>query len=429
MSAQVLERSRAMPGPDTIVVHKFDNGLSLYIYENRTVPAVVVDGSLLAGSVFDPPEKSGLAALVAGMLRRGTRAHSFQELNEIIESVGAAIEIGGGRHAIDIYANCLSEDVGLIVDLLAEMLREPAFPADEFARLKQQTMTRIQEREHDTHSMAFITFRRLLYGDHHPYGRPVTGLRETVEQVTLEDVRAFYAAHIGARGAQLVIVGDVEPDRIIEKVGQALGDWEGHTADLTLPEVESVRERREARVPIADKSQSDIVLGWLGIPRKHPDWTPLAVANTVWGQFGMGGRIGDSVREKQGLAYYAYGSVDGNFGPGAWAATAGVAPGNVDRAIESILAEARRLREEPISRDELEDVQTFLIGSLPIRLETNEGLAAAIADMAWYDLGLDYLLRTEERVRAVTVEDVQRMAQKYMDPDRYVLAVAGPSPG
>ena len=426
MSTPVSVAERAMPGPETIVVHEYANGLRLYIYENHAVPAVVVDGSLVAGNVFDPPEKSGLAALVAAMLRRGTRSHTFDELNDIIESAGAAVEISGGRHATDIYANCLSEDLGLVLDLLAEMLREPTFPADQFERLKQQTLTHIQEREHDTRSMAFITFRRLLYGEQHPYGLPVTGLRETVERITLEDVRAFYERHIGARGAQLVIVGDVDPAAVIDKVGQVLGDWQGHVADLELPPVAPLDEGRSARVPIADKTQSDIVLGWLGIPRKHPDWTPLVVANAIWGQFGMGGRIGDNVREKQGLAYYAYGSVDGNFGPGAWTATAGVAPENVERAINSILAEARRLREEPVAPEELADVQTYLIGSLPIRLETNEGLASAIADMAWYDLGLDYLQKTEERVRAVTVEDVQRMAQTYMDPERYVLSVAGP---
>ena len=427
MSTPISVAERAMPGPETIVVHEYANGLRLYIYENPTVPAVVIDGSLAAGNVFDPPEKSGLAALTASMLRRGTRHHTFEELNETIESVGAAIEISGGRHAIDIYANCLSEDLPLILDLLAEMLRQPTFPEDEFQRLKQQTLTHIQEREHDTRSMAFITFRRLLFGENHPYGLPVTGLRETVARITLEDVRDFYARHIGARGGQLVIVGDVQPAAVIEKVGHVLGDWQGQTVDISLPPVEPPRARREEHVSIEDKTQTDIVLGWLGIPRKHPDWTPLVVANTIWGQFGMGGRIGDVVREKQGLAYYAYGSVDGNFGPGAWTATAGVAPQNVEQAIESILAEARRLREEPVSEEELRDVQTFLIGSLPIRLETNDGLAAAIADMAWYDLGLDYLLKTEERVRNVTVEDVQRVAQTYMDPEHYILAIAGPT--
>ncbi len=427
MSTAVAVAERAMPGPETIVTHEYANGLRLYIYENHTVPAVVVDGSLLAGSVFDPEGKSGLAALTAGMLRRGTRGHTFDQLNERIESVGAAIEIGGGRHALDLYANCLSEDLPLILDLLAEMLREPAFPPEEFQRFKQQTLTRIQEREHDTRSMAFITFRRLLYGDHHPYGLPVTGLHETVERITLEDVHDFYSRHIGPHRGQLVIVGDVDPHAAIQKVGEVLADWEGASPSVVLPPVTPVQERREKRVAIPDKTQSDIVLGWLGIPRKHPDWTPMVVANTIWGQFGMGGRIGDSVRERQGLAYYAYGSVDGNFGPGAWTATAGVAPQNVERAIESILVEARRLREEPVTPDELADVQTFLIGSLPIRLETNEGLASAIADMAWYDLGLDYLQRVEERVRAVTVDDVQRVARAYMDPEKYVVAVAGPT--
>ncbi len=427
MSTPIAVTERAMPGPETITVHEYANGLRLYIYENHTVPAVVVDGSLLAGSVFDPREKSGLAAMTAGMLRRGTRAHTFDELNEIIESVGAAIEIGGGRHALDLYANCLSEDLSLILHVLAEMVREPAFPEKEFQRLKQQTLTRIQEREHDTRSMAFITFRRLLYGDDHPYGRPVTGLRETVEAITLADVREFYRQHVGPQRGQLVVVGDVDPAVVIEEVGNLLADWQGTSLPLTVPPVPPVEMRREERVSIPDKTQSDIVLGWLGIPRKHPDWTPMVVANTIWGQFGMGGRIGDSVREKQGLAYYAYGSVDGNFGPGAWTATAGVAPQNVDRAIASILAEARRLRDEPVTPEELADVQTFLIGSLPIRLETNEGLASAIADMAWYDLGLDYLQKTEERVRAVTVEDVQRVARAYMDPETYVLAVAGPA--
>jgi len=127
MSTPIAVTERAMPGPETITVHEYANGLRLYIYENHTVPAVVVDGSLLAGSVFDPKEKSGLAAMTAGMLRRGTRAHTFDELNEIIESMGAAIEIGGGRHALDLYANCLSEDLSLILNVLAEMVREPAF--------------------------------------------------------------------------------------------------------------------------------------------------------------------------------------------------------------------------------------------------------------------------------------------------------------
>ena len=273
--------------------------------------------------------------------------------------------------------------------------------------------------------MAFLTFRRLIYGDH-PYARSVTGEIETVKRITLPDVKAFYENHVGAAGGQLVIVGDVNPEAIITTIERLLEDWEGHVQPVPLPPVRALSAPSQKHVDIPDKRQSDIVLGWLGIPRKHPDWTPLVVANVLWGRFGMGGRIGERVRERQGLAYYAYGNVDGNFGPGTWNATAGVAPEHVSLAVESILDEARRLREELVSEQELEDTKSFIIGSTPIRLETSEGIAAAIADMAWYDLGLDYLLKLEERVRGVTREDVQHMAQKYMKLNAYALAVAGP---
>ncbi len=425
MSTQEAVVSRAMPGPDTVVEHRLKNGLRVFIYENHTVPAVVVDGSLRVGSVHEPPELNGLAALTAAMLRRGTSTHTFDQLNEMVEAVGAALEIGGGRHAMDIFANCLTEDLEMILSLAAEMLQAPAFPEEEFHRLKQQVLTRIQERHHDTRSMAFLTFRRLLYGDH-PYARPVTGERETVERITLDDVRRFYREHVGPQGGQLIIVGDVNPEEVIALVECLFGAWEGQTQEVTLPPVSPLTEARREHVSIADKSQSDLVMGWLGIPRKHPDWTPLVVANTIWGRFGMGGRLGDRVREKLGLAYYAYGSVDGNFGPGAWTAAAGVAPENVDKAVESILIEVRRLRDELVSPEELEDTQAFLVGSMPIRLETNEGIASIISDIVWYDLGLDYLLTFEERVRSVTREDVQRVAQTYLDPEVYVLATAGP---
>ncbi len=416
----------AMPGPDTIVVHTLDNGLRVYVYENPTVPAIILDGAFPFGSVYEPPELNGLAALTAGMLRRGTRAHSFDTLNETLDALGASVEFSGGRHALDIYAQCLSEDLPYILELTAQMLREPAFPAEEFHRLKQQTLTRIQERYNDTRAVAFLTFRRLLYGDH-PYGRPVTGEKETVTRITLDHVRSFYQNHLSPQGGQLVIVGDVRAEAVLRQVEALLSDWQGPNPQRPLPPVAPPQKTREEHVLMRDKSQTDVVLGWLGVPRNHPDWTALVVANTLWGQFGMGGRIGDRVREKEGMAYYAYGTLEGNFAPGMWAAAAGVAPENVPQAIAIILDETRRLREEQVSPEELDEVQSFLVGSLPVRLETNEGLASAIGDMAWYDLGLDYLQTYEERIRSVTAEDIQRVAQTYMNENVYVLATAGPA--
>ncbi len=420
------KQTKSIPGPDTIVAATLSNGLNVYIYENHVVPAVVIDGSLRVGSVDEPAELGGLAALTALFMRRGTHQHTFEELNEAIETLGAAVELSGGRHAMDVFANCLSEDLDTILNYIAEMLREPSLPDKEFERLKQQTLTHLQERRQDTRTMAFLTFRRLLYGREHPYGRSVTGEVETVQRITSDHCRDFYRHHVGAEGGQIVIVGDVRPEALLSTLDRLLGDWEGQVHETPIPPVRLLQTVKREHVTIPDKSQSDLVLGWLGVPRRHPDWTPLVVANVLWGRFGMGGRIGERVREKQGLAYYTYGNVDGNFGPGTWNASAGVAPENIQVAVESILDEARRLREELVTDRELEDTQSFILGSMPVRLETNEGIASAIADMVWYDLGLDYLLQLEARVRSVTRQDIQRVARTYMDMKAYVLATAGP---
>jgi len=427
MTTSTGAQSHNWPGPDTVVHQRLSNGLDVYVYENHTVPVVVVNGALHAGSVDEPREKAGLASLTASMLRRGTTTRSFASLNETVEAIGAAVETGGGRHATDFYAYSLSEDFDLITDLVADMLRHPAFPEEEFERLKAQTLTRIRERENDTRSVSALTFRRLLYGDAHPYGRPVSGTKETVTQVTLDDVRQFYAQRVGVQRGQVVIVGDVTPETAIQRLEEVLGDWRGAEASQSpLPPVSRPDEPRTERVTMPEKTQADIVMGWLAIPRRHPDWTAVVVANTILGRFGMGGRLGMTVREKQGMAYYAYGSIEASFGPGTWTAVAGVAPENVERAVESMLAEIRRLRDEPVPDAELEDSQAFLIGSMPIRLETNYGIASMLSEITWFDLGLDYLITLEERVRGVSPADIQRVAQTYLDPGAYVLAIAGP---
>jgi zinc protease len=182
-------------------------------------------------------------------------------------------------------------------------------------------------------------------------------------------------------------------------------------------------------VPMPGKTQSDLVLGWPGLARNDPDYMKARLANTVLGVFGMRGRLGDNVRDAQGLAYYVYSQLEAGLGAGPWLATAGVNPANVRRAIDAILYEVRCLRDERLSADELADSQSFLTGSMPLRLETNEGIAATLLEIERYDLGFDYLLRYADLVNAVTVQDAQEMAQKYLNPDVYALALAGPEDG
>ncbi|MXX24013.1 MAG: insulinase family protein, partial [Caldilineaceae bacterium SB0668_bin_21] len=180
--------------------------------------------------------------------------------------------------------------------------------------------------------------------------------------------------------------------------------------------------------PMPGKVQSDVVIGCLAISRNHPDYHAVQVANNILGQFGMMGRLGENVRERQGLAYYSYSALDADIGIGPWVAFAGVNPQNVDQAIDSILHEFERLGQEPVTDEELSDSIANMTGTLPLRLETNDGVASILLNMEWFGLGLDYLQTYQDRIRSITKEDVQRVAAQYLRTDAYTLVTAGPDP-
>ena len=416
--------------PETIARSELDNGLTLLVYENPSSPAVVLSGYLWAGSLSEPPEQAGLASFTAGMLMRGTENRSFAQINRELEAVGAQLGFNSGVHTVGLGGKALAEDLDLLLDILADCLRRPTFPAGEVEKLRGQILTDLQRRAHSTRRMADLTFHELLYPDH-PYGRSVRGYPETVAALDRAALTGYYAGHFTPQGMVLAVVGAVSAGAVREKVEAALGDWTGApgaSPNREIPPAVRLEEPRRRAVTVEGMAQSDIALGWPGLARNDDDFMAAHLANTVLGVFGMMGRLGDTVRDQEGLAYYVYSSLQAGLGAGPWAAIAGVAPPNVERAIEGILAQVRRLREEPVPAAELDDSQSFLTGSLPLQLETNEGLAGVILDMERYGLGFDYLQRYPALVRAVTPADVQRVARRYLDPERYALAVAGPQP-
>jgi zinc protease len=236
----------------------------------------------------------------------------------------------------------------------------------------------------------------------------------------------FHARTNTPNGAILVVAGDVETQAALDLIQTQLGDWQGPKLDTSVPPLIPLDGiHREARL-LRDKIQSDIVIGCPAVARHHPDFYAVRVANTILGRFGMMGRLGERVREEQGLAYYAYSSQDAGPHAGVWLAAAGVNPANVGQAVASILAEFARLGQEPVPADELADSQAYMTGVLPLTLETNEGVASTLLNMEYYGLGLDYLLRYNDLIYSVTAADVQRVAQTYLRPDAYALVVAGP---
>ncbi|MFW6135818.1 MAG: M16 family metallopeptidase [Chloroflexota bacterium] len=420
----------SVPGPNDITRRVLPNGIVLLVRENRASPSAVLTGLLEVGSRDESPELAGLSSFTADALMRGTENRSFDRIYAELESIGASLGISGGTHTTGFGGRSLGEDLPLLLDVLADCLRRPSFPFDEVEKLRGEILADLSERAHDTRRMAHLTFYELAYPDGHPYARSTTGYPDTVEAIRQDDLVDFYAGGYGPQRMLLVVVGAVDTEQVIAQVEAAFGDWEGRTyTRQPLPDVPCITEVRRRQLPIPDKTQSDVVLGYPGPPRTHPHYLDARVCNTILGVFGLMGRLGEKVRDEQGLAYSSYSRLSGGPGPGPWRVVAGVNPANVARAVESIRAEIRRICEEPVSEDELGDSQAYLTGSMPLHLETNSGVASTILSMERYDLGLDYLRRYADMIDAVTPERVQAAAQRWLDPDAYAVAIAGPPEG
>jgi zinc protease len=380
------------------------------------------------GAFDEKPEQAGLAAFVADALMRGTANRTFEQIYESLETEGASVGVSGVTHTTSFGSKSLAEDMPLTLDILADVMRHPAFPADGVGKLRGEILTGLEERAHDTRRMSSLAFYELAYPEVHPYARSITGYVDTVSRLGRDDLAAFHAGGYGPQGMVVAVVGAVETGAALAQIEAAFGDWQGPGFERApLPEAPRITDVRQRSVPLPGKTQSDIVLGYPGPARTEPDFLEAVVCNSILGLFGMMGRLGENVREKQGLAYYSYSRVEGGPGPGAWRVIAGVNPANVEQAVASIRAEIRRICEDPVGEDELADNKAFITGSLPLRLETNEGVARYLLDMERYDLGLDYLQRYDELINGITIAQVQAVAQRWLDPDAYALAIAGPS--
>ncbi|HKJ37438.1 MAG TPA: pitrilysin family protein [Anaerolineales bacterium] len=417
----------ALPGPNDIYREVLPNGITVLTRPNFNSPSVVISGYFDAGALFDTDEKLGLADYVTSSLMRGTKKHNFDEIYNILESAGAGLGFSTGVHKSGFNGRSLAEDLPLILGLLAETMTQPIFPKVEIEKLRAQILTGMAISAEDTSDMASETFDKILYKSH-PYGRPDEGTPETIQRITRNDLVKFHREHYGPRGMVIAVVGAVKAEEAVRQVKRALGGWQvkGQKEALEIPDVKLLKKTVRKHHKIAGKSQSDIVLGTNGPRRKDADYMSATLGNNILGQFGMMGRIGDSVREKAGLAYYAYSSLHAGIGPGSWEVSAGVSPVNVDKAISLIVDELKRFIAKSVTAGELADSKANFIGRLPLSLESNGGVAGALLNIERHDLGLDYYLRYADLVNEVTRADVLKTARKYIDPEKLAIAVAGP---
>ena len=429
MSAKAALSLSSIPGADDITRVVLENGIVVLARENPNSLSVNLRGYLHAGSLLDPDDKLGLADFVADGLMRGTARREFQAIYDALESVGANFGFSSGTHTASFGGKSLAEDLPLLLDILNEGLRTPVFPGDQVEKLRAQLLTGLALRAQDTRDMASLIFDDLVYRQH-PYARPGEGHPETIGAITMDDLIQFHRSDYGPRGMVVAVVGGIRAEAAVVQVRAALEDWTNvdQPPVPALPDWQPLPERVYRRKDIAGKSQSDLIVGTAGPPRLAADFMAANLGNSILGRFGLMGRIGDSLREKAGLAYYAYSNVAGGSGPGAWEVAAGVNPANEQRAIDLIFKELERFTSELVDEEELSDSQSNFIGSMPLSLESNGGVADAMLNIERYDLGLDYYRQYPKLVQAVTRQQVQAAAANYLQADRLAVAVAGPPP-
>ncbi len=416
-----------LPGPENVTRQVLPNGITVLSRSNFNSPTISIKGFLTGGSLSDPVDKLGLSYLVAYGLMTGTSKHNFQSLYDEIESVGASLHFSAGTLATAFSAHCLSEDLSLLMNLISECVQSPVFPEKEFLRQKNQLLTALAIRAQDTSAMSSLLFDEIIYAGH-PFQYPNEGYTETIQAIELQDIKKFYTQTYGPQNMVIAIVGAIDSQNALEAVETALGNWV-NPQQQPLPKIPALNPLQTSstkKVHISGKSQADIVMGSNAPNRFSPDFHVLQIGNNILGEFGMMGRIGQSVREDTGLAYYAYSSLNIGLGPGTWEMIAGVNPTNVEQTITLITDEVRRFTSELVTEEELEDSKSFFLGRIPFLLESNNGLAASLLNIERFNLGLDYFRRYPQLVEAVSRSDILEASRKYLNPDRLAIGIAGP---
>jgi zinc protease len=407
--------------------YSLTNGIALIVKENHHAQSVVIRGRLEGGANLEPVTKAGLASFTTSLMRRGAAKRTFAQINETVEAIGASVSLGCGRHLTTFDGKSLAEDFELLVELLTDCLCQPTFPSEEIERVRGQIITGLKEMEDSPRAVAQRNFRQILYSLDHPYGRSVSGTLETIPTITRADLLDFYSL-LQPQGGVVVVVGDVAGEAVYQTLEDSLGQWQPKSQPLqpTVPPPQPLTDIVRQVQTIPNKSQADLVLGNIGPSRMADDFYAAHVGDLILGHLGLGGRIGQIVRDQAGMAYYARTALVAGLGPDPWYIYAGVNPANITKAIDLILAEVRRFRQEAVSEIELADAKAYLTGILPLQMETNEGVANTLLQIHLYQLGDDFMARYPDLINSVTQAEIQAAAHRYLSDEIYALSIGGP---
>ena len=419
------------PGPPAelrlpaIQKQKLSNGLPVWIVELHKVPVAQVNLVSVSGTANDPPGKYGLASLTAALLEEGAGSRSALEIADAVDYLGADL---GATAPSDTSAVRLHVPVARLADalpLMADVALRPTFPKDELERQRQQRLTSILQSRDDPPTIAALAFSRILYGKGHRYGTAQMGTAETLKAFTVDDLRGFYGSMFRPDSTTLLAVGDVKADALLPALEKSFGTWKtsGTATAEKLPPVEMPTTRRVFLVDKPGAPQSQIRIGNVGVARSTPDYFPLIVMNTVLGG-SFTSRLNNNLREVHGYSYGAGSGFDMRSAAGPFAASAGVQTDKTAEALQEFFKELNGIL-KPVPADELARAKNYVSLRYPSGFEATGDISRRLEDALVYHLPDDYFSKYVQNIQAVTAADVQRVAQKYINPDRATVVVVG----
>jgi len=400
------------------------NGLTLILMEDHRLPVVVARVAVKDVHMREPVEKAGVATLIGSLLEEGTATRSGKEIAALIEDTGGTMSLSSGGGSLKV----LTPDTDLGLGLFFDCLQHPNFPADAFERQREQQIATIEDNETQPNERASMLFDATVYGKH-PLGRPSLGKKDIVAKLTIADCQAFHSAVFVPNNTIVVMVGDFKSDEITKKITALTKDWKRTELVPLKPPEPPKPTGIESIVSDPSASQVHVYIGHLGVKRDSPDYHKLLVMDYVLGTGpGFTDRLSANLRDRQGLAYTVRAAISASAGtqPGTFEGYIGTFPKSYLDVRHGFLKEVNRIRDEPATKQEVEDAKQYLLGNLPFRFTTLNGVAGQLLAAEQYGLGFDFLEKFQKEVAAVTPEDVQAVAKKYLDPKVLTIVAVGP---
>lgn len=400
------------------------NGIPVWIIEQHEVPLAQVNLLVQAGTGDDPADKFGLASFTAEMLDEGAGGRSALEIADAVDYLGANLGAIATPDASAVRLNVPASRLAQALPIMADVALRPTFPQQDLDRIREERLTALLQAEDDPQTIASLAFSRIVFGPKNRYGTGQIGTPFTLKGFTADDLRRFHSAHYTPGNVALVVVGDVKADAVLPLLDEHFGNWKG-TAPKRVP-VPAAPQLTKGQIYIVDKpgaAQSQIRIGWVGVPRSTPDYFTLQVLNTILGG-SFSSRLNQNLREQHGYAYGAGSTFDMRLSPGPFYAAAGVQTDKTADALREFFNELNAIQ-KPVPEEELARARNYVALGLPADFESIADLARHTEELIVYKLPDDYWENYVKNIEAVTPAAVQKAAATYIQPAKFAVVVVG----